>query len=303
MEVLVLDGKNYVKASKAARDLGYASDYVGQLCRSGQVDSHLIGRTWYVNQAELGTHRFEKKRMSRVKAREQAKKAIEEHRLRVTETEDGRTNVQIRYEEDDRELIPETKKLEVQSVSVVRRGKPTREEPEYDSKTIIENKGEKVRMSGDLKVVDVTDGPIDTDIVTLKPGRIRSGTITVAPRVVEVPEEEILIEEGAEEDHGEAPESEAGPRMSFADRIKAVEASDVDEESTEPSPEAGSGTESATPEGGLTPYVLFVVLVCILVLVTLPVSKVVEYSESTGETLISYEFSFSEIISIIQSNI
>ena len=46
MEVLVLDGKNYVKASKAAKELGYATDYVGQLCRSGQVDAHLIGRTW-----------------------------------------------------------------------------------------------------------------------------------------------------------------------------------------------------------------------------------------------------------------
>ena len=51
MEILVLDGKTYVKASKAAKDLGYATDYVGQLCRNDQIDAHLIGRTWYVTKA------------------------------------------------------------------------------------------------------------------------------------------------------------------------------------------------------------------------------------------------------------
>jgi hypothetical protein len=299
MEVLVLDGKNYVKASKAARDLGYASDYVGQLCRSGQVDAHLIGRTWYVNQTELGTHRFEKKRMSRVKAREQAKKAIQEHRLKVTETPNNYKNIDIRYESDDEELIPETKRLEVQSV-IVRRGRQKVEEPEYDSETTIENKGEKVVMSGDLKVVDVTEGPIETDTVLLKPGRIRSGTITVAPRVTDLIKNQGPAEESKEDSLAEADEVEEEPRASFAERLKATE---VASEAPETHAEPDSDAETATTEGSVLPYVLLTVILCVLVLMTLPVSKITEYSDQTGETLISYKFSLSDVISIIQSKI
>lgn len=165
MEVLILDGKSYVKASKAAKDLGYATDYVGQLCRSGQVDSHLIGRTWYVNQDELSTHKVEKKRMSRVKAREYAKKSIAESKVKITETQNNYTKVAIRYEHDGESLLPETKKVSI--VSELPR-RELQEIPQGDE-LHIENKGEKVRMSGKLSVVDVTDSPIDSDMTVLRP--------------------------------------------------------------------------------------------------------------------------------------
>lgn len=172
MEVLVLDGKNYVKASKAADSLGYASDYVGQLCRSGKVDAHLIGRTWYVNQDELTTHRVEKKRMSRVKAREHARKSIEEHRLKIQETQNNYKNIDIQYEKDNEPLIPKARKLDV--FSIVSRGQEDEvEESDIGDEREILNKGDKVLMSGDLTVVDVTDGSVDSDTVFLTPGKIK----------------------------------------------------------------------------------------------------------------------------------
>lgn len=57
METLTLDQKEYVKAKSAARELGYTSDYIGQLCRAGKIDAKLIGRSWYVDVAELKAHK------------------------------------------------------------------------------------------------------------------------------------------------------------------------------------------------------------------------------------------------------
>ena len=189
MEVLVLDGKSYVKASKAARDLGYATDYVGQLCRTGQVDAHLIGRTWYVDQEQLGTHRVEKKRMSRAKAREQAKKLIIAQRgtLVSMKSKRGSKNIAISYEGDESPLIPETRKL---SIFSERTQHSPYHEKEDEQENIIENKGEKIRMSGGLKVVDVTDEPIDDNVTVMRPTLIRS-------RPTEVPHSHGAITEDA----------------------------------------------------------------------------------------------------------
>ena len=115
MEVLVLDGRKYIKASKAANELGYTADYVGQLCRRGKVSAHLIGRSWYVDQDELSMHRREKKRMSRIKAREQAKRSIEAHRKKINSPKETYKNITILYEEDHSDLIPETRRIEVES--------------------------------------------------------------------------------------------------------------------------------------------------------------------------------------------
>lgn len=171
METLVLDGKTFVKASKAARELGYTSDYVGQLCRSGQVNAHLVGRTWYVDQEQLSGHRVEKKRMSRVKAREQAHRSIEEHRKKALEVkQDPRERrVSIRYEGDDSDLIPTPRKLIVEAEAVQKAAKLTQkvkaEEPSYE----IENQGEKIIYSGKLKLVDLNEEEttIDKDTVVL----------------------------------------------------------------------------------------------------------------------------------------
>ena len=51
------DGKEYISASRAAKKIGYASDYIGQLCRAKKVPGQLIGRTWYVDFASLTEHK------------------------------------------------------------------------------------------------------------------------------------------------------------------------------------------------------------------------------------------------------
>lgn len=50
-------GTEYISASRAAEKVGYASDYIGQLCRSGKVPGKLVGRTWYVDQRALELHK------------------------------------------------------------------------------------------------------------------------------------------------------------------------------------------------------------------------------------------------------
>jgi hypothetical protein len=43
----------YISASRASVKTGYASDYIGQLCRLEKIPGKLIGRTWYVDLAAL----------------------------------------------------------------------------------------------------------------------------------------------------------------------------------------------------------------------------------------------------------
>ncbi|MBX4206233.1 hypothetical protein KW784_00350, partial [Candidatus Parcubacteria bacterium] len=50
-------GKEYISASRAAKKTGYASDYIGQLCRGDKIPGKLIGRTWYVDLDSLLAHK------------------------------------------------------------------------------------------------------------------------------------------------------------------------------------------------------------------------------------------------------
>ncbi len=172
MEVLVLDGKEFVKASKAAKELGYASDYVGQLCRGGKIAAHLVGRTWYVNKLELSSHKTEKKRNSRVKAREYAKKTIEEHRIK--QKEEGQNihrNIDISYESDDTDLIPKTRKLTIESRPIANSGlTEVDESPSF----VLENKGEAFLTKGDVSVTDASEDAEDSDAVFLTPKIIKT---------------------------------------------------------------------------------------------------------------------------------
>jgi hypothetical protein len=69
---LILEGKIYISAKRAAKIINYAQDYIGQLCRSGKLDSKMIGRSWYVTEESLLAHR------------EQAVDATQERVLKVT---------------------------------------------------------------------------------------------------------------------------------------------------------------------------------------------------------------------------
>src|SRR3989344_4644875 len=54
---IFLEGKEYISASRASKKIGYASDYIGQLCRAKKIPGRLIGRTWYVDFALLTEHK------------------------------------------------------------------------------------------------------------------------------------------------------------------------------------------------------------------------------------------------------
>jgi hypothetical protein len=67
-KALLIDGKEYISAVRAAKKIGYASDYMGQLCRSGRVAGTLIGKTWYVDYQSILEHRRTRKQKGRKKA-------------------------------------------------------------------------------------------------------------------------------------------------------------------------------------------------------------------------------------------
>jgi hypothetical protein len=289
MEVLVLDGKSYVKAGKAAKDLGYATDYVGQLCRTGKITAHLIGRTWYVDPEELGNHRFEKKRMARTKAREQAKKAILEHRVKVTDTQKNYRNIDIQYDADDEALIPEVRKVKVESLPLGKLG--YQEKPEYDNETTVINKGEKVLMSGRIAVTDVTDEPIETDTVLLTPGRIRSGTITVAPRIQEPQESvEVVINQGDDITTSESEENESKP-LSFSEKLGKLTEETIQTEEVE-TPVSVYREEY----GSFVPYAFFLLVILSLVLMSPALTSVSVYSDTVRDVTISYSLYIQELI-------
>ncbi len=113
MDVLNVGGKEYVKASVIARDLGYTADYVGQLCRSHRVHAKLVGRSWYVDRDSISMHKTSRYRSTTTKAKESLR---EEVKVRVNESTNkqvasphfyhSQKTSKVAYLEDESELIP-----------------------------------------------------------------------------------------------------------------------------------------------------------------------------------------------------
>lgn len=57
MDEIILDGKEYISAKRAAKQTGYTKDYVGQLCRAGRLPARMIGRNWYVEESAVSAQR------------------------------------------------------------------------------------------------------------------------------------------------------------------------------------------------------------------------------------------------------
>ena len=255
MEVLTLGGKEYVKASKAAKDLGYASDYVGQLCRSGAVDAHLVGRTWYVNPETLGAHRIEKKRTSRMKAREHAHRSIEAAKhLAITQNTKSAHNIDIRYEHDTKELIPRTGPLaapEVKRVHIATSenlAPAEKTEEESDVGYEILNANKKIVMSGKIPVYDVDEETVLTDVTILTPRLNRAHAARLEPTKDKGPilatqsdVSESRPEEGA--DTRETDAEDAEKKLSFTEKLAAYTRTDGEKKETR---EATAQTEVAT---------------------------------------------------------
>jgi len=58
-ESLIIEGKQYISARRAAEITAYSKDYVGQLCRSGKLACRMVGRFWYVDEESLQKHQAE----------------------------------------------------------------------------------------------------------------------------------------------------------------------------------------------------------------------------------------------------
>ena len=114
MKELAIDGKKYVKASAIAKDLGYTSDYVGQLCRGGKIDAQLVGRSWYVDRDSIQAYKKSRYRSNQAKSKASVQ-AYQAARKDVTATR-ARTAEMTRhvpvhhYETDEADLLPAVQK-------------------------------------------------------------------------------------------------------------------------------------------------------------------------------------------------
>lgn len=55
-EALILEHKTFISAKRASEIFGYASDYVGQLCRAGKLECKMVGRSWFVTEESIKKH-------------------------------------------------------------------------------------------------------------------------------------------------------------------------------------------------------------------------------------------------------
>lgn len=110
MEEISVRGEKYVKASVLAKNFGYTSDYLGQLCRGEQVKATLVGRSWYINEDSLRKHKQERYRSSSSKSKETLKKMTEEMATQQPAARSAAKN--FNYEADESDLLPSLKEKE-----------------------------------------------------------------------------------------------------------------------------------------------------------------------------------------------
>lgn len=102
------NGETYVKAGDLARELGYTSDYVGQLCRAEKIDCQLVGRSWYVVADSLRNYKTSQHRRS-TKA---SSVALRQSMLQTNASNSraaqgsGMRKIAVSYETDEADLIP-----------------------------------------------------------------------------------------------------------------------------------------------------------------------------------------------------
>jgi hypothetical protein len=90
MDIVTHKGVDYKKATLVAKEFGYTTDYIGQLCRAEKVDARLVGRAWYVNTDSLEEHK-----KSRYKADFEARVAAKDPLHTIEEDQKETTSVPI----------------------------------------------------------------------------------------------------------------------------------------------------------------------------------------------------------------
>lgn len=111
MKTLEINGKTYVKATALARELGYTSDYIGQLCRGGKVKAEQVGRSWYVEKDSITAHKENRYRSTAAKTKRDFKDRVREVHSSdaIQSPEEQAHTVHLKphvYENDEAELIP-----------------------------------------------------------------------------------------------------------------------------------------------------------------------------------------------------
>ncbi len=58
LETIIVGGEEYISSARAAKLVGYTKDYVGQLARAGKVRATRVGRSWYITEESIRTHKL-----------------------------------------------------------------------------------------------------------------------------------------------------------------------------------------------------------------------------------------------------
>jgi len=160
MDVLNVGGREYVKASVIARDLGYTADYVGQLCRARKVNAKLVGRSWYVDSSSIEAHKGARYRSTQAHSVKQLREEIKDNAVHVGVIEapshfyahnTRKAPAKVLYEPDDAELIPSVSKaLPIELADA----KPLSIKNKSDQYHFVTPKVPVVKFQGTLKVAD-----------------------------------------------------------------------------------------------------------------------------------------------------
>lgn len=104
---LILEGKNYISARRAALIINYAQDYVGQLCRAGKLDCRMVGRSWFVTEESLLAHRAAAIEPKSTEIMKVVEEKIEEKKIEVVAVEEAKEAVsEFKYEAEKAPLLP-----------------------------------------------------------------------------------------------------------------------------------------------------------------------------------------------------
>lgn len=164
MDVLTVGGKEYVKASVIARDLGYTADYVGQLCRARKVNAKLVGRSWYVDSSSIEAHKGTRYRSTQAQSVKQLKEELRggKNTVHVGVIEapshfyahnTRKEPAPVSYEPDEAELIPTVSKSKSLPIELAD-AKPLSIEDKSNRYHFTTPKVPEVKFQGTLQVTD-----------------------------------------------------------------------------------------------------------------------------------------------------
>ena len=123
MNSVSINNKEYFKASSVAREFGYTTDYLGQLCRAGKIDAELVGRSWYVDKRSLEEHKGGRYRSAAKKSKEALAAAkqstLTDPAQQPRKSFYSRLPVHSVYEADDADLHPIIKTPDTNKVTTV----------------------------------------------------------------------------------------------------------------------------------------------------------------------------------------